>query len=271
MLTRVVALGGACGVTDRSDGHQGSAFWFSFPYRPDETIDDDVHLLNGQVVSPRSEFNNREASRRSSAITNQIKHKRSDENVAMVGGRGGGGATELQQLHLQLQQSPTFKTTKIYGKETRLSAKGTPLIKILLTDDTQTILKVAGRMLRTNGHPVESAANGSQSLEKLKKSYVANDIDVLLTDVQMPVMDGIESTKRFRAWEEEQQCLLDAQGTPRRPRFLIIGMSANSDAQSKQEALDAGMDYFCPKPFNYQDFEAIIRARCGKIPIYEFL
>jgi CheY-like chemotaxis protein len=77
-------------------------------------------------------------------------------------------------------------------------------------------------------------------------------------------MDGIECTRRFRAWEQEQQCLLDAVGVPRRPRVLIIGMSANSDTQSKQEALDAGMDYFCPKPFNYQDFETIIRTYCGK-------
>ena len=143
-----------------------------------------------------------------------------------------------------------------------MSSKGTSLVKILLTDDTQSIVKVVGRMLKSNGHPVETAANGSQALEKMKSSYVDNDIDVLLTDLQMPVMDGIECTKRFRAWEEEQQCLLDAQGIPRRPRFLIIGMSANSDTQSKQEAMDAGMDNFVSKPFNYQDFETIILTHC---------
>ena len=130
--------------------------------------------------------------------------------------------------------------------------------RILLTDDAPTILKVCKRMLRTNGHMVQTAVNGHQSLEKLKTFYTNNDCDIMLTDLQMPVMDGIECTKRFRAWEEAQQCLLDAQGTPRRPRFLIVGMSANSDAQSKQEALDAGMDYFCAKPFNYQEFEAIL-------------
>ena len=97
-----------------------------------------------------------------------------------------------------------------------------------------------------------------QSLDKLMRGYINQDIDLLLTDLQMPVMGGIECTKRFRAWEEEQQCLLDAQGLPRRPRFLIVGMSANSDAQSKQEAMEAGMDVFCAKPFQYADFESVV-------------
>ena len=207
----------------RSDGSPGSAFWFSFPYRPDETIVDDVYGFNSMVGSRRTSVN-----------------------------------------PIETKRNISYKNIHFQGKDIRLSPKGTPLIKILLTDDTQTILKVAGRMLKTNGHPVETAVNGSQSLEKLKSSYVDSDIDVLLTDLQMPVMDGIECTKRFRAWEEERQCLLDAQSLPRRPRFLIIGMSANSDTQSIQEALDAGMDYFCSKPFNYQDFETILRTHCGE-------
>jgi response regulator RpfG family c-di-GMP phosphodiesterase len=99
-----------------------------------------------------------------------------------------------EQMTLQQQQQQprhsltgvTVKTTKFQGKEILMSSKGTSLVKILLTDDTQTILKVAGRMLKTNGHPIETALNGSQALEKLKSSYVDNDIDVLLTDLQMP-------------------------------------------------------------------------------------
>ena len=152
------------------------------------------------------------------------------------------------------------------SKSPLLSLRGQPddgALRVLLTDDAPTILKVCKRMLQTNGHAVQTAVNGHQSLEKLKTYYTNNECDVLLTDLQMPVMDGIECTKRFRAWEETQQCLLEEQGLPRRPRFLIVGMSANSDAQSKQEALDAGMDYFRPKPFVYEDFEAIIKAHLG--------
>ena len=99
---------------------------------------------------------------------------------------------------------------------------GFPSLKILLTDDAPTILKVVGRLLRSNGHSVETAVNGNQSLESLKKFYASNECDVLLTDLQMPVMDGIESTKRFRVWEEAQQCLLDAQGMPSLPPPHLI-------------------------------------------------
>jgi PleD family two-component response regulator len=91
-----------------------------------------------------------------------------------------------QQKQQQPQQSLSFKTTKYQGKDILMSSNGTPSVKILLTDDTQTILKVVGRMLKTNGHPIETAVNGSQALERMKSSYVDNDIDVLLTDLQMP-------------------------------------------------------------------------------------
>ena len=115
-------------------------------------------------------------------------------------------------------------------------------------------------MLTINGHTVDTAVNGNESLEKLKSKYMNQEYAALVTDIQMPVMDGIECTKRFRVWEEAQQCLLDAQGVPRRPRFLVVGMSANCDSKTKQDALDAGMDFFCPKPFKYEDFEAAIAA-----------
>ena len=95
----------------------------------------------------------------------------------------------------------------------------------------------------------------------------------------MPIMDGIECTKRFRAWEmderkkveiihkedsaEGQQGLTDGM-IPTRPRFLIIGFSANSDANTKMEGLEAGMDYFVDKPFNFIEFENLLTSHWGK-------
>jgi CheY-like chemotaxis protein len=77
--------------------------------------------------------------------------------------------------------------------------------------------------------------------------------------VTSQVMDGFEATRRFRAWEEEQQQAREARGLPRKRRFLIVGMSANSDSMSKQEALDSGMDFFVAKPFAYKDLHPIIQ------------
>lgn len=131
-------------------------------------------------------------------------------------------------------------------------------LSILLIDDSASILKVTKRMLCNQGHTVEICENGNQSLERLKVQFHGRRFDVVLTDLQMPIMDGIESTKRFRSWELSQ-------GTDRNSRQLILGMSANGDEESKMESLDAGMDGFVSKPFRYSDFESalrIARPRC---------
>ena len=82
-------------------------------------------------------------------------------------------------------------------------------------------------------------------------------------------MDGIEATKRYREFENENNniqsvdigaCAGAAAGSVSmtRRKMMIIGMSANNDAQSKQEALDAGMDFFLAKPFAYNDLRLIL-------------
>ena len=76
----------------------------------------------------------------------------------------------------------------------------------------------------------------------------------------MPIMDGIESTERYRAFERAEEDTRSAtQGTAKR-QLLIIGMSANSDAESKAEALRAGMSYFISKPFKYDEFAKLVLA-----------
>ena len=194
---RVEALGGSNGVTGRSDGKQGSKFWFTFPYRPDEEAArlDAVH-----------------------------------DNVSGIGDR----------LSLTLADFPRKR--------------------ILLVDDSVTILKVTSRLLKMKGHEVQTAANGSLGLKMLKDAYLSQDFDMVLTDLQMPVMDGIEATRRYREFEAEQGLHQrdDSCCQTVRARMLIVGMSANSDSQSKEEAIESGMDYFLEKPFSHKDLCPIL-------------
>ena len=112
-----------------------------------------------------------------------------------------------------------------------------------------------------NGHTVETASNGSIGLKRLKEAYENGDFDMVLTDLQMPVMDGVEATSRFRKFESDKMNLQNINDTGRRrKRLLIVGMSANSDFQSKQEALNSGMDYFVTKPFAYKDLQPILSS-----------
>ena len=193
---RIEALGGSNGVSDRSDGKQGSMFWFTFPYRPDETARVDVK----------------------------------NEGVLAV-----------EHIHPDVQDI-------------------TPRI-ILLIDDALSILKVTTRLLMMNGHSVKTASNGSIGLKMLKEAYRSQEYNMVLTDLQMPVMDGIEATRRYREFEEEEldnQSRLTGCDTGARKKLLIVGMSANSDDQSRQVALDSGMDYFLSKPFSYKELRAIL-------------
>ena len=200
---RVEALGGTNGVSSRSDGKQGSVFWFTFPYRPDETATLDAASTHGS-------------------------------------------------LRIQNQQ------TKIY------SGGSTPIKKrfILLVDDSISILKVTSRLLKMSGHEVETAANGFIGLKILQDAFVSQKFDMVLSDLQMPVMDGIEATRRYREFEEEEMRRESKDDALiykcKRKRLPIVGMSANSDDQSKQQALDSGMDYFITKPFSYQDLLPIL-------------
>lgn len=132
--------------------------------------------------------------------------------------------------------------------------------KILLIDDSLSILKVVSRLLKLNGHTVDTASNGLLGLEKLKKTFDTEDYDMVLTDLQMPIMDGIEATDRYRKFELEENLKKPGLGvkSESKKRLLIVGMSANSDEQSKRDALETGMDYFFTKPFAYKDLQPIL-------------
>jgi CheY-like chemotaxis protein len=127
--------------------------------------------------------------------------------------------------------------------------------RILLIDDSPSVLKVTSRLLKMNSHTVETAIDGLIGLDRLKEAYDTQDIDMVITDLQMLVMDGIEATSRYRKFEDQQNKL---RGESR--RLLIVGVSASNDTQSKNEGLDSGMDHFLFKPFAYKDLIHILRS-----------
>lgn len=134
---------------------------------------------------------------------------------------------------------------------------------ILLVDDSLTILKVCGRSIRQKGYKVTTACNGSAGLDLLVKHFENKAYDLVLMDLQMPVMDGIETVKRFREFEKLnniEKSLIQTKDPSdfKERRVPIIGMSANSDAATKQCALDAGMDLFIAKPFTIQELQPLI-------------
>lgn len=117
-------------------------------------------------------------------------------------------------------------------------------LRILLAEDNVVNQKVALRMLERLGYRADVAANGYEVLEALRRQ----PYDVVLMDVQMPEMDGVEATRRIiEEWGDE------------RPR--IIAMTANALAHHRAEYLEAGMDDYISKPVLVEDLvEALLRC-----------
>ena len=113
-------------------------------------------------------------------------------------------------------------------------------LKVLLAEDNPINQKVASININKMGHEVELANNGEIAVEKFK----GNSYDLIFMDLQMPLMDGIEATKRIRELEKMKN--------PDKP-IRIIAMTASAMPEDKYICFEAGMnDYIC-KPFNRED------------------
>ncbi len=122
-------------------------------------------------------------------------------------------------------------------------------LSILLAEDTPSIAKMTAMLLRRQKHRTDVAENGQIALDKLFLTPSCNKYDVVLMDLQMPVMDGLEATRRIRAHEQSL-------GSGHQ---IVIGVSANSDYETMDEALKAGADDFLPKPFSVDSFIEVVR------------
>ena len=121
---------------------------------------------------------------------------------------------------------------------------------VLIVDDSPVVVKLLAKALAGLGHDVITACNGADGLDKFQESF--NQIDLVFMDIQMPVMDGIEATRRFRELEASR---------PTRPRTQIICSSANSHCDVAGRASAAGVDAFLPKPFTSSQLAALISAQ----------
>ena len=119
-------------------------------------------------------------------------------------------------------------------------------LRLLVAEDNEVNRKVAGLMLGRLGQRPDIVANGQEALEAVRRTAY----DLVLMDVQMPVMDGLEATRRIRAELPPE----------RQPR--IVAMTANALVEHQAQSIEAGMDDHLAKPVRTEDLVAVL-ARAG--------
>jgi CheY-like chemotaxis protein len=117
-------------------------------------------------------------------------------------------------------------------------------LRILVAEDNAVNTLILKRFLSALDCTHVCVVNGAKALEELERS----EFDVVLMDVQMPVMDGFETTRRIREWEA---------GTD--TRLPIIALTAHAQQGDRERCLDAGMDDYLSKPIIRGDLEAKLK------------
>ena len=116
--------------------------------------------------------------------------------------------------------------------------------RVLLVEDYEGNVIVALNLLQEAGYVVVVANNGKEAIHKLETEA----FDLVLMDVQMPVMDGITATKLIRKMQASGEL----------PPVKIIGMTAHALAGDRGKCIDAGMDDYMSKPFNPERLEELV-------------
>lgn len=150
------------------------------------------------------------------------------------------GSRFTVKLPLKLQESQEKMQLNAEEMIDQETLKGK---RILLVEDNEINSEIAKELLEAQGYIVETAENGQIALDRLEE--VAPDYYLLiLMDIQMPIMDGYEATKRIREMENKEIA-----GIP------IIALSANAFAEDYYNSLKAGMDAHFPKPLDIGDLQ----------------
>ena len=124
-----------------------------------------------------------------------------------------------------------------------------PRLAILVVDDDELSRRMMKLLLSREGHMVEVAASGMEAFEAIK----SQKFDIVFMDLQMPGMDGIETSQKIRKWENGG------------PRTFIVALTASYLPEQGQELFEAGMDNYLSKPFELEHIQRMLKYRSEAI------
>ena len=127
--------------------------------------------------------------------------------------------------------------------------------RILLVDDEEFCLSSMQTIMRSIGldvdHQVDSCIHGMEALDQVKETY-RNKMryQIIFTDFNMPVMNGIDSTKAMREFFREEGIS---------PQPIIVGLTGHVQDEFKMQGINAGMDEILEKPLYSNDMRAVLK------------
>lgn len=146
------------------------------------------------------------------------------------------------------KSSRTTAIPEPFDKEFIFDGEASKKLYILLAEDNEINQKIIQYSLTNAGYSVDIARNGQEAIDL----YHQNNYDLVLMDVQMPILDGYEATAHIR--EVENVIMNGSQRIP------IVALTANAMKGDREKCLDAGMDEYLSKPFTPNDLIGIIRS-----------
>ncbi|MSO66339.1 MAG: PAS domain-containing sensor histidine kinase [Pseudolabrys sp.] len=154
------------------------------------------------------------------------------------------------------ESNETASAAEASGKD---KSKG---LSILVAEDNEINALLARALLVRLGHRPTIAGNGEAAVESWAASRAASvPYDLILMDVQMPIMDGLEAARRIRAAEAQTNIETDGKPTP------IVALTANAYAEDREACLAAGMDALLVKPLDRERLREALENVARRAPL----
>ncbi len=117
--------------------------------------------------------------------------------------------------------------------------------KVLIAEDSSVIQNLTKKILMIQNYKIESAKNGQQVLEMLEKDHY----DIILMDINMPVMDGMQCAKKIRALENAEKS-----------KIPIVAITGNARNYSIDDFKSVGINEYLQKPLNFDELVETVKS-----------